>query len=108
MQHLISPYALNPDTFEVGINRFVRHFPYRVLEMQFPDHRHRAFLEVWHALPGVSLRFCCDVSGLPRGSALRLVKKVTSSLLYPHVRGAFAFDCDISEGHFPRVLAPVL
>lgn len=106
MLHLPAPYALNGDTFEVAVNRFIRHFPYKVLESQFPSHRHRAFLECWHCLPEVSVRFCCDVSGLARGTADRLVKRLTGNRLNPHIRGAFAFGCDITEGLFPRRLAP--
>ena len=87
--------------FWSAVSKFVRHFPYRSLVLQFPDVRHCAFIEVWHAIPSLSVRFCCSVSGLPSASARRLVKRLHAA---GHVRGEVAFGCNISASPLTRCL----
>ena len=83
-------------SYEIAIARFRRQFPYRVLCAQFPDSRHRAFIETWHAFPLASVRWCQRVSGLPAGSAVRLVRRLQVGF-DPHVRGSFGFGCRFSS-----------
>lgn len=92
---------------EVRGHRFGRHFPYLVLELQFPDVRHRAFIEMWHAFPSASVRWLCLVSRLPRGSAFRLAKTLTDGqfLTHRHERGRIAFGCWV-DGIVPDLPFP--
>lgn len=104
-QSIASPYPL-PAVWWAGINRFRRHFPYRCLEVQFSDVRHRAFVEVWHCLPSLSIRRCCAISGLPSASARRLVKRLLRDFRTPHERGELAFGVNIDAAPFSRLIRP--
>ena len=88
----------------VAFDRFARHFPYRCMEVQFQDIRQRAFIECWHRFPSASIRWVCKVSGLPRGSAVRLIRRL--GRFGQHIRGRTAFGVSIDALPFTRYLPP--
>ena len=100
-------FPATPSQSHIVLSRFVRHFPYAILERNFEDHRQRAFIELWHAFPTASFRWLQKTSELPFGTAQRLQRRLQNRYsFHEHFRGLIAFGCDISAHPFSRNFSP--